>query len=90
MYVEVNSEKEQVTSPSEFKKYEAKRYVSHVEERIEVLAEEIGRRMKLRDKEWAMSVLRTMLSNLNEEEKRQRLEWLGLTVEDLDKFNVHK
>jgi hypothetical protein len=84
MYIEVNWEKELVTSPKNFKKSEAKQYISHVGERIEALKDEIKGKMKLQDKQRAMFLMRKELSMLDEETKRKQLEWYGLS----DDYNL--
>jgi AbiV family abortive infection protein len=88
MYVEANIEEMKVGSPKEFKKSEAKEYVSHVEERLEVLADEIEGKMKLTTKQMTMTTIKKRLSQLNEEQKRELLDWYGLSVEELDRFNT--
>lgn len=88
MYVEANLRKGEVTSPKDFKKSEAKQYISHVKERVEVLRDEIKRKMKIQDKQVAMCLMKVALSQYNEEGKQKLLEWYGLSVEDLDKFNM--
>lgn len=88
MYVEANFQKMEVTSPKDFKKPEAKQYLSHVKERVEALRDEIERKMKTQDKQVAMYLMNMALSQYNEEGKQKFLEWYGLSIEDLDKFNT--
>jgi len=88
MYVEANLRKRHVTSPRGFKKSEAKQYISHVKERVEVLTVEIKRKMKSQDKQVAMYLMKMALSQYNEEGKQKLLEWHGLSIKDLDKFNM--
>ena len=88
MYVEVDLQKKDNTSPKDFKKSEAKQYISHVKERVQVLKDEIPRKMKLRNKQWAMYLMKMRVNQFNEEGKKKLLEWYGLSTEDLDKFSI--
>jgi AbiV family abortive infection protein len=88
MYVEVELKQNEATSPKGFKKSEAKQYIAHVEERVEVLRDEISKKMRLQDKQWAMHLLKMRLSQFDEEGKKRILEWYGLSAEDLDKFGT--
>jgi len=89
MYIEANLQKKEVTSPKDFKKSEVKQYISHVKERVEVLKDEIRTKMKLQDKQRAMLLFKMRLTEFNEEGKKKLLEWYGLSIEDLDKFNTY-
>jgi len=86
MYVEVDLQKKEVTSPKDFKKSEAKQYIFHVKERVGVLKDELSKKMKLRDKQWAMYLMKMRLSEFDEEGKKKLLEWYGLSAKELDKF----
>jgi len=88
MYVEADLRKREVTSPKDFKKSEAKQYIFHVQERVEVLRDEIKGKMKIQDKQVAMYLMKIALSQYDKEGKQKLLEWYGLSVEDLDKFNM--
>jgi AbiV family abortive infection protein len=90
MYVEVDLQRDEVTCPKDFKKSEAKQYIFHVDERIEALKDEIKEKVKFRDKQVAMSLIKMRLSQFKEEEKRKLLEWYGLSIKDLDRFNIAK
>ena len=90
MYVEVDLQGETTSCPTDFKKSEAKQYLSHVEERVDALKDEIKGKMKPQDKQRAMFFMKKRLSMLDEETKRKQLEWYGLSMEYLDKFDIAK
>jgi len=78
MYVGINLKDRKVTSPSDFKKSETREYISDVEERIEVLKDEITRKMKPQEKQAAITNIKERLERCTNEERRKLLEWYGL------------
>jgi hypothetical protein len=66
------------------------KYLSHLLCKKSVKLATIKRKvkMKLRDKQWAMHLLKMRLSQFDEEGKKRILEWYGLSAEDLDKFGT--
>jgi len=86
LYVEAKLQKGEITSPRDFKKSEAKQYISHVKERLEVLKDEINGKMKDQDKHVAMSLIKMSLNQCTDERKKKMLEWYGLPEKQFDAF----
>jgi len=86
MYVEANLQKTKITSPKDFKKSEAKQYITHVKERLEVLKDEISKKMKLQDKQVAMALMKMAVKQYTGEGKKKLLEWYGLSEKQFDVF----
>ena len=84
MYVDADLKELKISSPRKFKKSNAKRHISHVKERLEILKHEIGRKMDALDKEMAHSVMKIVLGNKSEEQKKKLLEWYGLSEKELE------
>jgi AbiV family abortive infection protein len=88
MYVEADFQKMEAISPKSFKKSETRQYISHVKEIVEALRDEIKRKMKTQDKQVAIYLMKMVLSQYNKEGKQKLLEWYGLSIEDLNKFDI--
>lgn len=88
MYVEVDLQKDRVTCPRDFKKPKARQYISQVCERVDILGYEIKGKMQLKDRQRTMLLVRDRLNLLDEKTKQRQLEWFGLSIEDLDKFEA--
>ena len=84
MYVEANLKEQRISSPRQFKKSTAKRYISHVKERLEVLKHGIGGRGSPKDKKIGRAFMKMVLSSVEGEQKRKLLEWYGVTEKDLE------
>jgi hypothetical protein len=83
MYVEADLKGNRVISPNSFRKSEANRYISHVEERIDVLKSEIKRKMSPREKQAAISNIMRALDQSTDDQKTELLKWYGISMEEL-------
>jgi len=84
MYVEADLKEQKISSPRKFKKSKAKRYISHVKERLETLKHEVGKRKSVTDREVGREIIRMMLSKSEGEQKKKLLEWYGITEKELE------
>lgn len=83
MYVDVNSEKREITSPSDFKKSTAKRYISHVEERLEVVRDAIGRKITNSERKILISIRNAFVNKLEGAQRQKILDWYGISEKDV-------
>ena len=84
MYVDANLKALKISSPKRIKRSTAKRYISYVRERLEILKHEIGGKMSVSDKKMACSIIKMMLSKSEGKRKKELLEWYGITDKELE------
>lgn len=84
MYVDANMRELRISSPRKIKKSEAKRYISHVKERLGILKYEIGRKMSASDKKMARLFIKTIVSKSGKEQKKKLLAWYGIPEKELE------
>lgn len=83
MYVDANLKELKISSPKKIKRSTAKRYISHVKERLEILSHEIGSKMSVSEKEMARSIIKMILSKSEGKQRKKLLEWYGISEKEL-------
>lgn len=83
MYVDASLEEKRISSPKSLKKSTAKRYISHVKERLDVLRGSISRKASASEKKMAILARNAVLNQFKAEERQKWLDWYGITEKDL-------
>lgn len=83
MYVDADLKKGEISSPLDFKKSTAKRYISHVEERLEVVRDAASRKTTDSQRKMLISIRNAFVNKLEGAQRRKILDWYGISEKEL-------